>query len=245
MKPRHCRRGFALRLLRCSLAEFVDDSCPQLAASIAYHVLFSLFPLTMVVAGAASVVLNATGSRAAAVDAVVRNLPLSAHGAQQLKGLLLGATTNTAALGVIGFVGLVYAATGMMAALRTALNHAWDVEEARPFLKGKLVDLGLVALVATLGLGSLALTVAAGLLDEVGGLPGWAAGALRIAFPFVVVLGTVLFLYLFVPAAPVRLAEVWPAATLVAVLVVAAQNLFAIYLRNFSHYNAIYGSLGA
>jgi membrane protein len=243
--PRYRGRGFAIRLLRCSIAEFFDDSCPQLAASIAYHVLFSLFPLTMMVAGGASIVLNATGSRSAAVDAVVRNLPLSAHGAQQVKGLLVGATSNTAAVGLLGFVGVVYAATGMMAALRTALNHAWDVEEGRPFLKGKLVDLGLVILVASVGLGSLALTVAVGLFDEFSGLPGWAAGALRIGFPFVVVLGTVLFLYLFVPATHVRVAEVWPAAMLVAVLVVAAQNLFAIYLRNFGHYNAIYGSLGA
>ena len=158
VKPRRRRRDFALLLLRRSLAEFFEDSCPQFAASIAYHALFSLFPLTVVVAGGASVFLNATGSRAAAVDAIARNLPLSAHGADQLKGLLQGATTNTAALGLLGFVGLVYAATGMMAALRTALNQAWDVEEARPFLKDKLIDVGLVLLVATVGLGSLALT---------------------------------------------------------------------------------------
>jgi membrane protein len=244
-RPRFRRRDFALELLRRSLSEFFDDGCPQLAASISYHVLFSLFPLTMMVAGGASVVLNTTGSRAAAVDAIVRNLPLSAHGADQVRSLLLGATTSTASLGLLGVVGLVYAASGVMAALRAALNRAWDVEQARPFLKGKLVDLGLVLLVATLGLGSLALTVAAGMLGHLGGLPGWAADTLRVAFPLGVALATVLFLYRVVPAAAVRVREVWPAAVVVAILVVAAQNLFALYVRSFGHYNAIYGSLGA
>jgi membrane protein len=147
------KRDFALRLLRGSLAEFYDDGCPQLAASISYHVLFSLFPLTMMVAGGASVVLSTTGSRGAAVDAIVRNLPLSAHAAEQVRSLLLGATTGTASLGLLGVVGLVYAASGVMAAFRVALNRAWDVEQARPFLKGKLIDLALVLLVAVLGLG--------------------------------------------------------------------------------------------
>ena len=48
-----------------------------------------------------------------------------------------------------------------------------------------------------------------------------------------------------IPAAPVRLADAWPATAVVAILVVSAQNLFALYVRNFGHYNAIYGSLGA
>ena len=231
--------------MRRSLAEFFDDGCPQLAASIAYHVLFSLFPLTMMVAGGASVVLNTTGSRSAAVDAIVHSLPLSRHGADQVRGLLLGATTSTASLGLLGVVGVVYAASGVMAALRAALNRAWDVEQARPFLKGKLVDLGLVLVVAALGLGSLTITVAAGVLNQVGELPGWAAGALRVAFPLAVVFVAVLFLYRVVPAAAVRLREVWPPAVVVSVLVVVAQNLFALYVRNFGRYNAIYGSLGA
>ena len=245
MRPRFRRRDFALQLLQRSLAEFFDDNCPQLAASIAYHVLFSLFPLTMVVAGAASISLNASGTRVAAVDAVVGNLPLSVSGTRQLRDVLLGATGGTATLGAFGVIGLVYAASGMMASLRAALNQAWDVEAARPFLKGKLIDLALVLLVATVGLGSLALTFAAGRLGASSGLPGWITGALGIEIPFAVVFAAVVVLYLCVPAAAVRFTEIWPAALLVAALVVATQNLFALYVRNFGHYNVLYGSLGA
>jgi len=170
------------------------------------------------------VVLSTTGSRGAAVDAIVRNLPLSAHAAEQVRSLLLGATTGTASLGLLGVVGLVYAASGVMAAFRVALNRAWDVEQARPFLKGKLIDLALVLLVAVLGLGSLTLTVVAGGSDQLVGLPGWATETLGLVVPFGVVSATVLFLYRVVPAAQVRVREIWQAAAAAAVLVVAAST---------------------
>jgi membrane protein len=239
------RRDFAARLLRRSLAEFAQDRCAQHAAAIAYHVLFSLFPLAIVVAGASSLILHATGSRARLIDTIVSNLPLSASGARDIRELLLGATSSTTGLGLIAIIGLVYSAGGMMTALRTALNQAWDVEQARPFLKGKLIDLGLVAAVATLGLGSLALTVAARFLSAHAGGPGWASWAASILVPLVLAFGVSLLLYRIVPAADVRVGDAWPAALLVAVLLVLLQNLLAVYVGNFARYNAIYGSLGA
>ncbi len=187
-------RDFAARLLRRSLAEFAQDQCSQHAASIAYHVLFSLFPLAIVLAGASSLVLHATGSRAHVVDTIVRNLPLSASGASDIRGLLLGATSSTAGLGLIAIIGLIYSASGMMTAVRTALNQAWDVQQPRPFLKGKLVDLGLVLAVATLGLGSLALTIAARFLSAHAVLPGWVSWAASVLVPLALAFGTSLFL---------------------------------------------------
>ena len=241
------RREFASLLARRSLAEFFDDHCPQLAASIAYHVLFSIFPLAIVAAGTTSLVVHASGSRAALVDSIVRNLPLSASGDERLRHLLLGATSHTAGLGLLGILGLVYSASGMMAAIRAALNQAWDVEEVRPLLKGKLVDLALVSFVATLALASLVLTVALRFVGRTVGLAemGWVLWLASIGVPLVVGFGVLLFLYRVVPAAEVRVREVWPVALLIALLLVAAENLFALYVGHFAHYNAIYGSLGA
>ncbi len=239
------RRDFAWLLLRRSLAEFVRDRCSQHAASIAYHVLFSLFPLAVVLAGASSLVLRVTASRSQAVNTIVGNLPLSASGARQIRELLLGATSSTTGLGVLAIIGLLYSAGGMMAALRTALNQARDVHQPRPFLRGKLVDLGLVMLVAMLGLASLALTIAARFLSAHGGVPRWGSWVASLLVPLVLAFSVILLLYRLVPAADVRVRDAWPAALAMSVLLVAAQNLFAVYVSNFSHYNAIYGSLGA
>ena len=185
------RRRFASRLAARSLAEFQSDRCSQFAASISYHVLFSIFPLAIVVAGASAIVLHATDSRAHAVDTLVRNVPLSAKGADQLRRLLLGATSTSSAAGLLGIVGVVYSASGMMAAIRAAINEAWDVAESRPFLRGKLVDVGLVSLVATLGLASLGVTVALRFADRIAssaGVPGvgWLAWGVGLGAPLLV-----------------------------------------------------------
>ncbi len=239
------RRDFAERVLRRSLTEFVGDRCSQHAAAIAYHALFALFPLVIVFAGVSSLVLRATGSRAHVVNTIVRNLPLSHSGATHIRDLLLGASGASAGLGLLAIIGLVYSGSGMAAAVRIALNQAWNVEQPRPFLRGKLVDLGLVLLVATLGLVSFAFTIAAQFVAAHTGVPGWTTWAASVLVPLVVEFGVILFLYRIVPAADVRLQDAWPAALIVAVLLVAAQNLFALYVANFAHYNAIYGSLGA
>jgi uncharacterized BrkB/YihY/UPF0761 family membrane protein len=113
------RGAFARQPAQRSLAEFLDDHCPRLAAAIAYHVLFPLFPLAIMLAGVFGIVVHATGARAAVVDAIVRNVPLSSRGDRRLRGLLHGVTGNLSALGPVGVVGLVYAGSGMMAAIRS------------------------------------------------------------------------------------------------------------------------------
>lgn len=239
------RSEFFKLLVRRTLAEFSDDQCSQHAASISYHVLFSLFPLAIVLVGASSLVLHATGSRDHTIETIVGQLPLSASGDDQIRKLLEGATSGTAGLGLIAIVGVIYSASGMMSALRAALNQAWDVEQTRPFLKGKLVDLGLVFAVATLGIGSLALTIAARFLSSHGLLPGWASWLSSLLLPLVLGFGVTLYLYRVIPAAEVKVRDASPAALFVAVLIVALQNLFSVYLGNFANYNALYGSLGA
>ena len=133
----------------------------------------------------------------------------------------------------------------MMAALRAALNQAWDVEDARPLLKGKLVDFALVLVIGTISLASLALTIAVRCLTTSAAAPGWAGWIAGICLPLGVAFLVVLSLYRLVPAADVRVPDVWPASVAVSVLLVVLQNLFAIYVSNFGHYNAVYGSLGA
>ena len=245
------RRDFVTRLAQRSVAEFLDDHCPQLAASISYHVLFSLFPLAIVFAGIFGIVVHATGVQADVVDAIVRNLPLDPEGRKRLRDLLEGATGNLSALGLLGLVGLVYAASGMMSAIRLALNQAWDVDEYRPLLRGKLVDVALVFVAAVFAAGSLVLTVAvrtAGSVAAHAGVDpgaGWATWLLGLVVPLVFSFSVVLFLYSTVPAVEVRFRETWPAALLTACVFVLTENLFAVYVQHFANYNAIYGSLGA
>ena len=138
-----------------------------------------------------------------------------------------------------------------MSAIRLALNQAWDVDEYRPLLRGKLIDVGLVFVTAIFVLGSLALTVAVRTVGDAAAHAGvdpgagWATWLLGLVVPLVLSFAVVLFLYWAIPAVEVRIAETWPAALLTACFFVLTENLFAVYVQHFANYNAIYGSLGA
>jgi membrane protein len=241
------RASSLIRLLRRSLVEFLDDDCPQFAAAIAYRVLFSLFPLAILLSGIFSLVVRAVGVRADVVDAIVRNVPLDESGEAELQRLLEGATSGLSALGLLAVVGVVWAASGMMAAIRSALNRAWDVAEPRPFVRGKVVDVALVLAVGAVVLASFVLTVttrtAAGVAVDLDS--AWAGVATGVLVPLALSFAVTLLLYRVVPAADVALREAWRAALGVACGFVLLQTLFAQYVANFASYNAIYGSLGA
>ena len=118
----------AVALLRRAFAEFRADHCPQLAAAISYHVLFSLFPLAILAVGIIGLVTQDAHARDAVMTAVLKVVPLSGHGRQQLRRLIGSVGGGAGALGLLGLIGVIWSASGVMAAVRTALNVAWDTE---------------------------------------------------------------------------------------------------------------------
>jgi membrane protein len=143
-----------------------------------------------------------------------------------------------------------------MATVRTALNTAWDVGRRHSFIAGKVVDLLLLAaallvIAASLGITFVTTLVRHSSADLPTGLRGLApltgavtaAGALLAAAALL--FATFLMLYRFVSGASTRMHDVWPGAVIAAVGFEALQYGFSVYVSNFSHYNRVYGSLGA
>jgi membrane protein len=240
-------------LLRRSVREFREDNCPQLAAAVSYHLLFSIFPLAITAVGALGLVTGSPRTRDSVISHLLTVLPLSADGQDELRTLVNSISGTGGAVGLIGLVGVIWSASGVMAAVRTAVNIAWDVEHRRPFVRGKLVDLALllgtfVLLAATLGL-----VLLAGLVrNTAADLPRAAAllagpSALVFAGLAVLALLTATFatLYWFLPAVPVRLRDALTGAVVAAVGTGTLQLGFSVYVSNFAHYNRVYGSLGA
>jgi membrane protein len=242
----------ALDLARRSAREFGADNCPQHAAAIAFRVLFSVFPLAILVVSVSGLVLHTASARERVTKAIVDVVPLSGAGRGQLDDLLRGVTGNGATVTVIGAVALLWSAAGMMASLRTALNVVWDTDLRRPFVRGKLVDLLLVGAAGALIGVSAGLTVAAHIVGSSvagwSGVAGAAVGALRWGAGYLLplIIDVVVFagIYRLVPAVPTRLREVWPGAATAAIGFELVKTAFAVYVADFSRYNAIYGSLG-
>ena len=245
-----------LILLRRAVREFLDDHCPQYAAAMSFHVLFSLFPLAITAVGIIGLITQAPAARDAVATAVLKVVPLSGDGSTQLHHLLASVSGGVGGLGLLGLVGVVWSASGVMASVRTALNVAWDTTTKRPFLRGKAVDLALVAGVFVAIGAMLGLTVAAGLARKgssaLNGAPRFlaplastAASVAVYLVSAVLVLAIFSVIYRLVPAVPTRFVTIWPGALAGAIGFVALQFGFSFYVAHFAHYNKVYGSLGA
>ncbi len=228
--------------------------CPQLAAAIAYRVLFSLFPLAIFLVSIFGLLIENDERRDEIITWLVDNLRLSAAGSVRLDEAVAGLASPTSALGLIALLAVLWAASGMMAAIRIALTNVWGTERRRAW-RGKAFDLVLVLLAGVLLLVAFALTLVVRLVEDMGGRVGSALGLEQLGsavgdvtqavVSLGVVFGTVLLLYHYVPPARPRVADVWLPALLVALAVQLTQVGFGFYLSRFAAYNLVYGSLGA
>jgi membrane protein len=248
----HSRFSFAVRLLARTLSRYADGG-PHVAGAIAFRVLFSIFPLVIVLAGIFGIVVQAAGIQADVVDTVLANVPLTEDGKRDLRALLEGATGSWSGLGLIAIVGLLWSGSGMMGAIRYALNRAWDVEDTRPYVQGKLVDLLLVlgagllvALAFVFSVGArVSAAYASSALDEIGIGAGAITWLIGLLVPAVLAFLAVAFLYQVVPAARPPGRMVLTSAAFVGVGFAGLQALFGVYLAHVKDFNAVYGSLGA
>jgi len=244
-------------LFRRTFQEFREDYCTQLAAGISYYVLFSIFPMTIFVVSISGLVLTDDSIRADVIERLFEVLPLSdGEGREDLEKAIDGVATSLSAIGLISVFGLLWAASGMMGAIRHGLDMAWDTDFRRPFLRAKLVDLFMVTavgLLVGLSIGAtvflqVARRVSDSLASNLGALGEGATlafEAVALFIPLTISFVAFLFIYKVVPSVRTRWVAIWPGALLAAVLFEVVKNGFAFYLRNFGNYDAVYGSLGA
>jgi membrane protein len=243
MSPRPGAVRRTARLVRDTTGGFLEDGGMDYAASVSFHVLLSVFPLlVLATAIGGHLFLGSAQHRRETVDAIVNVLPLSSSGAHNVRRLVLRATSSSGAFSALSAVGLVWASTGMMAALRTAVNRAWRVEATRPFLRGKLWDVLLVAAfgLVLLGLSAAVVVTHLPVLDRQG-----VAVALSVLVPLAgafVVFGV---LYRLLPARRPGVRAVATGAGAAAVGLVALQHGFALYVTDLGSFNRVYGSLAA
>lgn len=231
----------ALILTRRSVEEFRDDDCLQLAGSVAFHVLLSIFPLIIVVISVSGLLTDKATVSHTLLDTVTTYVPISGPGRQSVLALIAQLQRGSSALGILGLIGVVISAGGMMGSLRQALTLAWDVEQRRPFVRGKALDLLLVLGAGTVLVASLALTVAVRLTSGEG-VKAWLLG---FVVPLLMTFVVFAFLFRVLPAVKTRFADIWRGALVGALLFQILKEIFAVYLANFAHYQAVYGSLGA
>lgn len=227
-----------------------------LAAAISYYALFAIFPLAILGVAGFSLVLGEQTAREDVLAFLVRQLPVTEQaGRRDLDDLLRGVTRDAGTFGAVGLAGLIFSASGLMGAVRHGLNTAWDIDERRPPLQGKLIDLLLVLGLAPVIALSLTLTVgtrvARDVRDDLPGLLGEASGPLGLLvaggarlLPVLMAFLVFFILYRFVPATAVRARDAALGALVAALGHELVKQGFGVYLAHFADYGAVYGSLG-
>lgn len=221
-----------------------------MAAAISFYALFSMFPLGLAIISAAGFLLGPEAEKTRLAQDLATVLPVSNQFVGETMQGLVRARTIT---GIASFFGLLWASSSAFGAIRKGINAAWGVTRTRPFLRERMIDIGLVLGAGVLVVTILFLSPLLGYFREivhylspesdVAGDFIWLL-APQLATP-ILTFGTFLILFRYMPNTQVQFTHVWPGALLASVGFYGTQLGFIWYVKTFPIYNVVYGSVGA
>lgn len=227
----------------------------QRAASFAYYVLFSLFPLVALVLTFGSVFISSQQI----MESIGAMLPINQQQQDLIWKTILTLERARGGVSIASFIILLWSSLRFFQALVRGVNRAWHTVEI-PWWQLPLKNLLMIAVIASaLLVGLLAPALLQGLSNALLAaetffhqhFPGFNLHLISLFLDLNrYILGTaVLFysftlLYMLAPRRKILFRQVWLAALLVTILVQACQVAFVNYLPRFVNYNRFYGSIG-
>jgi YihY family inner membrane protein len=235
--------------LRDAFVHFARENSLTISASIAYYSLLALFPLLLLLLGVSGIFIRRFELSGRLALVLAHYLPVRTD---FIMRELVGISRAYGRIGLLSFLLLLWASSGVFLPLERALNRAWEVEKQRKWWRRRLLALemagifGFLALLSTLLVGTRRYTHA--------WLATWVA---RPALPFVefvyrgiflaATFGITLCMFLVIferlPNRPMSLRQAFPGALLTALLWEAVRSLFT-HLLPFLNYRQVYGSIG-
>jgi membrane protein len=246
-----------LDLFKTTFSEFVDDNCGRLGASLSYYTLGSLIPLLLVIASLISIFLASTETGQAYQQQMISYVSGTIQNEQfatQLTESLTGAQRNQSSGGIIGsiigFVTLLFAASGVFGELDSAFNIIWDVpKDKQPsgvmgFIKSKFFSFTLVLGVAFLLLVAQVITFTLnGFAAALNLTPAWLFSIINFAVQLGVISLVFSLLFKYLPDTEVEWRDVLIGGVLTALLWIVGQYLLTFYFASSSSFSS-YGIIG-
>lgn len=236
-----------------SLAEFTQDGCTDLAASLTYFTVLSVFPGLLAVVS----LLGVFGQGQQTAEAITGFL--SGRVPEELNTLLEPTITNlTEATGagivalVIGVASGLWTASGYVGAFSRAMNRVYDVSEGRTFIKHKASMLAVTLfVVVTVVLIFLMVLLSGGIAQTLGDAIGLGETTVTVwniaKWPVVLLLLILLVAVLYYATPNVQQPKfkwVSPGAIFAIIGVIIAGVAFSIYATQFASQADTYGVIG-
>lgn len=241
---------FYVRSISKKLAE---DDILFLASGIAFNGILTMIPLMLLTASALGVFLNSSELGVQQLneilDAVFPPQPFATSIKESILAVISDIIRYRTSLGLFGVLVLIWTATSLFDALRSALHKIYGLPKTRGLLKSILHDVGFVFLAFVLFIGSNFAIWVVTLLERVAlSIPGFAAlspSGFGQSLPtlIVILLTAIMFyiIYRYIPdSKPPKAAGIISTIT-TTILWVVSGKLFAIYLSSFSAIGKIYG----
>lgn len=250
-KPESRIRRFGYHVLRMGVLT-VEGSIRSdvflLAAALTYQVVFALVPLLAVVLSMFKGFGGLSGVSGKAKDYLLRYItPEVGDKLVTTIDSFIG-NINAAAIGVVGFLALVYTALSLMQTVEKTFNKIWGIKSPRPFFRRLMVYWTMLTVSPILLVASVAMTT----FVQSNGLYAWLTknvpyfGAATLTLtPFV--FAWVLFtgVYLFMPNTRVQLRSAFIGALVAGTTWEAMKSLYVWYNTKVVTAYAFYGSLGS
>lgn len=249
--PTRLSRPSWIFALKQAVAQFSRDQCTDLAASLTYFGVLSLFPALLALVS----LLGVFGQGEATVTTLLGLVEdLGQEGvATQLEGpvrSMVGASGAGVTL-LIGVAGALWSASGYVGAFGRAMNRIYEVDEGRPVWKLRPAMLGVTLLLVVLvGLLLVGIGLSGGVAEVIGDAIGlgsvavtvWGIAKWPVMLAIVVVM--VSLLYRFTPNVRQPRSRWLSVGAVIAIVVAILASVgFGFYVGNFGSYNKTYGSL--
>lgn len=232
-------------IFRYAIERFTSLRGIEGSASIAFFTIFGLPPLLIVIVTVASYYLAIPDIQETIITAVEEIVPIPPD---LIIEFIEGILNQRGAVGIIGLIGLTWAASGVLMTLTANINRAWPTAKLRNVVENRLIAFVMIgAFIVFIAISSVISTIIsffnqvqlpfAPISPPIGILTDLIAFTLR----FILFLA----LYYFVPKTKVKKRAAFWAAVLASVAWELTAFGFNWYFQSgLSNYNLLYGSLG-
>jgi Ca2+-transporting ATPase len=234
-------------IFRLAVNKFLGIDGTEWAGAFAFNAFFSLFPLMVLLVTIFSAFIDRDRAATEVIAYVQIYVPISGDMQRYIFDTVAGVIKARGQAGMVAFFILVWVTLQCFITLVSATNRAWGLEGYswwRLPLKS-LVLLGITAGAVLFGIGAPMLAqMARDWLFPMNDFRSWVYTLGGFFIPLLVVFSGLGLFYRLAPRRPTRFSEVWVAALCATVLLLVAETLFVIYLKNFATLNAVYGAFG-
>jgi membrane protein len=241
--------GKRLNILKDAIETFNITRAGPASASLAYYVIFSLFPLLLVLISAGGFILDSEQVYLKVSQLLQKNLPPASFEwiVENLQQIL----EQRGTIGIIGLATLLWAASGGFISLAYNINLAWIEAPQRNYFQGRLIGLQMIGGLSVFFMLFLITDSIINILNIMNlpfagfrdlSLWQWLSNSVS----WLVIFILFFVLYFWVPTVNVTAKAAFWGALVASIAWKAATALFVLYVRSgFGRYELIYGSVGA